>query len=84
MIYKFLGEIMFDAWWAAIIIIQSESFGYCLETTKDYRRKPDFGRPYDSLCDWIDTISREQNLEQVGFVLGRLSGGVEGFRIKPE
>jgi len=84
MIQKFLGEIMFNAWWAAMIIIQNETFSYYSEMTKDYRRKPDFGRPYDSLSNWIDDISKEQNLEQVGFVLGRLSGGIEVFRMHPE
>ena len=75
---------MFDAWWAAMIIIQNEVFNYYLEVTKDYRKKPDFGRPYNSLCNWIDDIRKEQDLGQVGFVLGRLSGGIEVFRRDPE
>lgn len=84
MIYEFLGEIMFNAWWAAIIIIQNEMFSYYLETSKNYRKNPDFGRPYNSLCDWISNVYKEQKLAQIGFVLGRLNTGIEVFRIDPE
>ena len=60
-----------------MIIIRDEEFSYYLEVSKDYRRKPDFGMPYGYLYDWIDDISKQQDLQQVKFVLGRLKGGVE-------
>jgi len=74
-INKFLGETVFDVWWASMVIIRVKELEYLDEIAKDYRKKPDFGRPYGSLYKWIMEVSDSQDLKQVKFVLGRLNTG---------
>lgn len=77
MVSEFLGDIIFDAWWSAMIIIRHEEFSYYDEIDKDYRRKPDFGSPYRYLSSWIIDVAEKQGLQQVNFVLTRLNTGIE-------
>ncbi|WP_368085255.1 DUF4760 domain-containing protein [Vibrio splendidus] len=75
LINKFLGQSVFNVWWAGMVLIRERELEYLDEMASNNRRVPDFGSPYESLFTWIRAVADKQKLDNVQFVLVRLDTG---------
>ncbi|HCE4695066.1 TPA: DUF4760 domain-containing protein [Vibrio parahaemolyticus] len=75
LINQFLGESVFNTWWASMILIREREMRYLDETTSENKLTPDFGSPYQNLHTWVDKVAKEQNLNGVDYALVRLETG---------
>lgn len=75
LINQFLGESVFNTWWASMILIREREMRYLDNITSDHKLNPDFGSPYQYLHAWVDKVAKEQNLNGVDYTLVRLETG---------
>ncbi|MEZ8129513.1 DUF4760 domain-containing protein [Enterovibrio norvegicus] len=77
LINQFLGESVFNTWWASMILIREREMRYLDNTISDNKLNPDFGSPYKNLHAWVDRVAKEQNLNGLDYTLVRLETGYE-------
>ncbi|OCH04157.1 DUF4760 domain-containing protein [Aliivibrio fischeri] len=75
LINQFLGESVFNTWWASMILIREREMRYLDDITSEPKINPDFGSPYKYLHAWVDQVTQEQKLKGVDYALVRLKTG---------
>lgn len=75
LIERFIGDHVFNAWWASVIIIRANEFEYL----RNKNSRPDFDWPYKYLLEWIRETAKEQGLDVVSSVLYKLDSGLNNL-----
>ncbi|OQK41283.1 DUF4760 domain-containing protein [Vibrio vulnificus] len=77
LVNEFLGEALFQTWWAGMIIIREKEMRYIERIHSSHKLHPDFGSPYKYLYKWVQSVKNSQNIEGLDYVFAKLDEGFE-------